>query len=346
MRLRVGFVLVGLSLGIVAAASVASAATPTPSPAAKSAVAVADPSGRVLSRIQDRRIIAPSSLAVSPKDPTIGYTMNDEGTGVLYAIQLTTGTVVGTTILYGVIAKKVVGMAVSEGKLWIADVGDLRLNRFGGMLYSLDEPGRTSSQVTPDKYQVSYGGISKNMNALFINPKTGERFLADRNATAAGTVWKLPRPLSAVGINRATQVADTFPLDTTDAAFTPNGKKVIVVTDKDLHIFNSSDWSEELVVLANPGTIDNGRGVSPSPDAKSFYVVNEALNGVIAQFPLTKAEGGTADDPQNIIKPADPNVKVEVNPILIILVVAGIGTLLWMIMQQNRKKPSAPRNLR
>lgn len=347
MRLRLGFVVIGLSLGILAPGSVASATTPEPSPSAtKSAVAVANPSGRVLSRIQDRRLTAPSSLAVSVKDPTVGYTMNDEGTGVLYTIQLSTGKVVGTTILYGVIAKKVVGMTVSEGKLWIADVGDLRLNRFGGMLYSLDEPGRTSNQVTPDKYQVSYGGISKNMNAFFINPKTGERFLADRNATASGTVWKLPRPLSAVGINRATQVASTFPLDTTDAAFTPNGKKVIVLTDKDLHIFNPSNWEEELVVLANEGTIDNGRGVSPAPDAKTFYVINEAINGVIAQFPLTTAEGGVATDAQNIVKPADPNVQVEVNPILIVLVVAGVGTLLWMIMQQNRKKPQIPRNLR
>ena len=59
-----------------------------------------------------------------------------------------------------------------------------------------------------------------------------------------------------------------------------------------------------------------------------------------------KAEGGTATDSQNIIKPADPNQRVEVNPILIILVVAGVGTLLWMIMQQNRKKPQPPRNFR
>lgn len=346
MRLRVGFVFIGLSLGIIAAGSVASATTPAPNPSTQSATAVADPSGRVLSRIQDRRLTAPSSLAVSEKDPTLGYTMNDEGTGVLYTIQLSTGRVVGTTILYGVIAKKVVGMDVNEGKLWIADVGDLKLNRFGGMLYSIDEPGKTSAQVTPDKYQVSYGGISKNMQAFFVNPKTGERFLADRNITAPGTVWKLPRPLSAVGINRATQVASTFPLDTTDAAFTPNGKRVLVLTDKDLHSYDPTDWSEKLVMLANKGTIDNGRGISPAPNAKTFYVLNEAINGVIAEFPLTRAEGGVAADTQNIVSRVDPNQKIEVNPLLIVLVVAGVGTLLWMIMQQNKKGPQIPRNLR
>lgn len=346
MLLRVGSALIGLFLGFLALGSAAFATTPTPSPATKSAVAVADPSGRVLSTIQDRRITAPSSLAVSVKDPTLAYTMNDEGTGVLYTIQLSTGKVVGTTILYGVIAKKVVGMAISEGKLWIADVGDLKLNRFGGMLYSLDEPGRTGGQVTPSKYQVSYGGLSKNMQAFFINPKTGVRYLADRNATAAGTVWRLPRPLTAVGINRAVQVANTFPLDTTDATFTPNGKRVIVLTDKDLHVYDPSTWTEKLVVLANTGTIENGRGVSANPDQKSFYVVNEALNGAIAQFPLTKTEGGLATDSQRIITPADPTKKIEVNPFLIILVVAGVGTLLWMIMQQNKRKPELPRNLR
>ena len=31
---------------------------------------------------------------------------------------------------------------------------------------------------------------------------------------------------------------------------------------------------------------------------------------------------------------------------LIILVVAGVGTLLWMVMQQNRKKPQLPSNMR
>lgn len=344
-RFRILSALVVPLIILAAAALPGSAATVTPNPA-ETSVNVTGPVGLVVSHLGDRRLTAPSSLAISAKNPDIAYTMNDEGTGVVYSFELATGRVVGTTILYGTTVKKAVGMVVDDGKLWIADVGDRNLNRFGGMIYSIDEPESGTHQVTPRAYQVWYGGDSQNMQTLLVNPKTHTMYLASRNDVGSGTLWRLPNPLSStLAINRATQVADSITPAATDGAFTPNASRVLILTDKDIHVFDPRSWKELAVLLPTEGTVDRGRGLAMSPDATSFYTINEAVGSAISKFALTKAEGGVATSTEVTPTATAPRrSSVAVSPVLVYggLIALGVVLVLAIRRTQQKAQPKVP----
>lgn len=330
----------------------ATAATPTPVPG----VQVTQPSGAVVSRVTDARVSSPNSLAISSKNPGLAYVMNQEGAPVVFVIQLSTGKVVGTTVLSGTETDKPRAMAVAGGRLWIADLGDSRRERFGGTIYSVAEPGRGARQATPRSYPVTFGGLASDINGLLIEPRSDQMYLVSRSQLAEGTFWKLPDPLRAGAANRAVPEAKTVTADATDAVFTPNGRKVLVLTDKEVRAFDPRTWEETAIVLPKPGTVPNGRGIAVSPDAKSFYVVSEPGTGttaaggsVIAKFPLTRQLGGVgvAAEPRDAAAAsgtAGPKT-VTVSPAVVVplavLVAAGMILVVVRRVRLDRRAAKA-----
>jgi hypothetical protein len=344
----------------IALPSAASAATPTPA----AGVEVTQPIGEVLSQVNDGRVLTPNSIALSAKYRGLAYVMNQEGAPVVYVIQLSTGKVVGTTVLSGVTLDKPLGMAVDGGRLWIADLGDRRSNRFGGTIYRITEPPRGSRQATPTEYPVSFGGLASDINGLIIEPKSNQMYLVSRNDLANGTFWKLPRTLRAGIVNRALPESRTVTPGATDAAFTPNGSKVLVLADKDVRVFNARTWEEEVIVLPNPDTIPNGRGIAVAPDSTAFYVISEPSTAatttgttatprpddqsddgvVISKFPLIKELGGVgvANETGGTAPATEPDTRkgLTLSPLVVgagsIAVVAALAALVAMRIKRDR----------
>lgn len=357
-------VLASLLLGLGAAASSAAAATPTPAPG----VDITQPLGQVLSRVDDARVPTPNSLAISAKYRGLAYVMNQEGAPIVFVIQLSTGNVVGTTILSGTTANKPLALAVHDGRLWIADLGDEKGTRFGGTIYSIPEPGRGARQATPRAYRVTFGGLSSDIHGLLVEPKSGQKYLVSSNDLGEGTFWKLPESLQSTVANRAAPEAKTVTSGATDGAFTPNGRKVLVLADDEIRLFDAATWQEEVVVLPNPDTVPNGRGIAVSPDGKSFYVISEPSGpepaatvtedrttapptteagaaddaAVIAKFPLTRQLGGTATATDAGVRTPDivPGAAqgVTLSPIAVgavgAAVAAGLG---WVVVRRIRQ---------
>ena len=353
-----------LLLGI-ASTSTATAASPTP----PAGVEITQPLGRVLSHVTDARVPTPNSLAISAKYRGLAYVMNQEGAPIVFVIQLSTGKVVGTTILSRTTTDKPLGMAVDDGRLWIADLGDTRGNRFGGTIYSIPEPGRGARQATPRSYDVTFGGLSSDIHGLLIEPKSDQTYLVSRNELGEGTFWKLPETLQLTFANRAVPESKTVTAGATDAAFTPNGRKVLVLADEQIRLFDATTWEEEVVVLPNPDTVPKGRGIAVSPDGTAFYVICESatpepttgptggtgdataspsapstaatIDAVIAKFPLTKQLGGVATDEGDSAAPraAGGTTKgVTLDPIVVgagaVALAAGLA---WLVVRRIRR---------
>lgn len=189
-------------------------------------------------RIGDSRITESSGLAVSAKDPDLAYTVNDSGHApIVFAIDLTTGAVVGTTRLAARPAD-VEALALAGGTLWIADLGDNAGVRTDTALYAIDEPGRASGTVRPRRYGLDVPD-GADVEALLAAPD-GDLFVVTKGL-AGGSVYAVTG-LSPGGSAGLRHVADGLPSLVTDGAVSPDGRRVALLTYLSIVTVDARDW--------------------------------------------------------------------------------------------------------
>ena len=99
----------------------------------------------VVSTLSDPQITESSGLVVSTEDDDLAYTINDSGNApIVYAVEISTGTTVGTTRLAGDLLDTEALSIDQDETLWIADTGDNRAQRTDVALYSTPAPDRKS----------------------------------------------------------------------------------------------------------------------------------------------------------------------------------------------------------
>ncbi len=201
----------------------------------------------VVSVIDDSRITEASGLAISQKHPDLVYVVNDSGhAAVVYAVELSTGKVVGTTTLQGVNVSDTEALSMGpDGKLWVADTGDNLRRRDDAALYAFDEPGPGNHQVRPDRFGIGFGkdGVAHDIEALLIDPRDGRVYLMTKGLLS-GEILRLPEHLDPVWSNTAEVVGDEAPGMVTDATFTRSGRYALVRTYGDVRLFSTTTWKQ------------------------------------------------------------------------------------------------------
>src|SRR5687768_4191126 len=157
-----------------------------------------------ISEMSDPRIEESSGLVISPKHEDLAYTINDGDKPIVYAIEISTGNVVGTTRVGGGKVEDTESIAIDgNGRMWLADLGDNDKERDDTALYTFREPGPGQHSVTAKRYPVSYEGGPADVESLLVHPKTGKKFLATRDEKSPGKLYSLPKKLTRNGDNRA-----------------------------------------------------------------------------------------------------------------------------------------------
>src|SRR4051812_595863 len=118
----------------------------------------AESAPHVVSRMTDPLIRESSGLAISHAHDDLAYTINDSGNAPLvFAVQISTGRVVGTTRVGGGILRDTEAISIDRhGTLWVSDTGDNLNSRTDTALYALPEPGPGNHTVTARRYPISY----------------------------------------------------------------------------------------------------------------------------------------------------------------------------------------------
>lgn len=201
---------------------------------------------------QDSRLRESSGVVASRRHPGLLWTLNDSGGDPILFLTDTTGAALGTYRVRG--ASNVDWEALGRGTcgdavcLIIGDTGDNDERRSGVRLYRLVEPDTGSLAGSADSpvevLGVQYPDGAHDVEALYVEPD-GAVVLVTKGRT--GRILTFRVAASAWGTGRTAMAArlDTLPIVpslmtgrlVTDAAISPDGRRVAVRTYRDVHFF-------------------------------------------------------------------------------------------------------------
>jgi hypothetical protein len=276
-RLLIPGLLVGL-LVVVIVASIARRADGAPADAT------------VVSHIGDPRVTESSGLAVSRRHPDLAYTVNDSGHGpIVFAVRISTGEVVGTTRAEGVTWRDTESMALGpDDTLWVGDTGDNLGVRRDVALYAMPEPGPGDHVVRPKRYGYTLPTGPEDVEGIAIQPRTGRVLLMGKGLTG-GSVYRLPATLHEDRANPAAETEWTTPVLTTDSAFTPDGRYVLVRNYTITQVRDARTWevlhTDELPEQAQ------GETIAPEPSGRSYLIGSEGADSALLRLRFSAGPG-------------------------------------------------------
>lgn len=292
-----------------------------------------------LSRISDSRIQESSGLVISSVHDDLAYTINDAGNDpVVYAIQISTGDVTGTTRVGGGDIEDTESLAIDgEGTMWLSDLGDNDAERDNVALYAFPEPGPDDQEVTAKRYPVTYEAGAVDIEAFLVHPKTGAKFLASKNKESNGLLFSLPESLSTSSPNVATDLGKSMPQDVSDGTFTPDGSQVLIRTRKAVHVFDPESW-KEIRKLSVP-EVEQGESIAMDPDGGSFIIGSEGEDSPLIRVAYTPEGSGATLAPDELGSPSQNetgDVGVPVYLVAGAAVVAVVALAAWVVNRRHR----------
>lgn len=288
---------------------------------------------RTVSEIKDPRITESSALAVSVKHDDLVYTVNDQGNHpVLFAIQLSTGDVVGETDLSSLSVQDTESLAVdADGTLWLGDLGDNDTNRDDVSILSFPEPGPGDHEPeSVERYPVDFPHGPVDVEGMLVQPATHRVRLAAKTRHGLGTIYALP-PLSPGVTAHAVDTGIAAPRAVSDATYTHDGAWALLRTNDDIWVYDTTTW-QPVQKIKGPDLVQ-GESIAVEAGDTSFLVGTEGENSPIVRLPLPDLSG----TPGPIeLDDGTPGMKFEPVPTIGVLVV---GLVLAAVLLVRRYRP-------
>lgn len=295
-----------------------------------------------VSEIGDSRIKESSGLVVSAEHDDLVYTVNDAGNDpIVYAIKISTGDVVGTTLVSGGDVEDSESIAIDgDGTMWLADLGDNDQERDDTALYAFPEPGPGDQSVDAKRYPVSYDGGAVDIEAFLVHPKNGKKFLASKEKKQPGTLYSLPAKLKPSG-NVATDTGRPMPEDTSDGAFSIDGSQALIRTRESVFVYDPKSW-EQVDQIAVP-EVEQGETLAMEPGGTSFLIGSEGKNSPLIRVAFGPEATDSATPPAEQEPPAEepqdePEEGATIPVYLVVAIVAVLILALAAILVARRRQ--------
>ncbi len=310
--------------------------------------AAAGAESETVSEISDSRITESSGLVVSAEHDDLAYTVNDAGNDpIVFAIKISTGDVVGTTLVSGGDVEDSESIAIDgDGTMWLADLGDNDEERDDTALYAFPEPGPGEHSADAKRYPVTYDGGAVDIEAFLVHPRNGKKFLVSKEKKQQGTLYSLPAKLKPGG-NRATDTGRPMPEDTSDGAFSIDGSQALIRTRESVFVYDPKTWKQ--VDQISVPKVEQGETIAMEPDGTSFLIGSEGKNS-----PLIRVAFGTeatdsptppAEQEPTAQEPAEEPVEEGATiPVYLVVAIAAVVVLALVALWVARRRRHAPRH--
>jgi hypothetical protein len=238
------------------------------------------PHGTQVLRFHDPAIVEASALVVSDG---LFETTNDSGdTGRVFTVDRA-GNTVGVTHWSADPTDCEALAPAGPGHVWVGDIGDNLGNR-SSVTITRVPVGRGERTVSPTSYRLTYPDGPTDAETLVRNPVTGRLYLASKNVFG-GTLYAVPRHLSADGTNPLRRVGGVLPI-ATDGSFFPDGRHLVI-----------RDYTSAVVYawpsLRPVGSFDlpaqqQGEGIAVAADG-SVYLSSEGQRSPVLEMALPRS---------------------------------------------------------
>jgi hypothetical protein len=206
---------------------------------------------------QDRRIRESSGVVASRKHPGLLWTMNDSGGDPVLFLTDTTGASLGAFTVSA--ATNVDWETLGRGRcgqdecLFIGDTGDNGERRRSVTLYRIPEPAprnppRDAVVDGAREVRVEYPDRPHDVEALYVEPDGGV-VLVTKGRSGGVLTFRVPARVWTTGGAPRVERLDSLPIApslplgraVTDAAISPDGRKVVVRTYRELWFFSRAE---------------------------------------------------------------------------------------------------------
>ena len=263
---------------------------------------VAEAADTVAFTITDSRITESSGLARDP-DAAAYWTVNDSGdSGVAYRIN-TKGRVTGT-LRFRANPVDVEAVAMYDGRLYVADIGDNGANRDLVTIYYFNDARAGEEAVPYRSWEFRYPDGAHDAETLLVNGE-GRLFIVTKGAP--GAVYAAPVSPKRTAVNELERVGEA-PAAVTDGTFLPGGNRIALLTFFGrIEVLDASSY-EKVAEVAVPAQ-DQPESLTVSLTGKSLLVGSEGKESVVYAVPVptdgssatptaTPSEGGDEPAPE------------------------------------------------
>ena len=240
--------------------------------------------------ITDSRITESSGLARDTKAGSY-WTVNDSGDdGVAYRIN-TKGRVTGT-LEYRADPVDVEAVAMHDGRLYVADIGDNDANRELVTVYYFDDARAADESVPYRSWEFRYPDGAHDAETLLVNDE-GRLYIVTKGAP--GAVYAAPASPERTAVNELTRVGDA-PAAVTDGTFLPGGNRIALLTYFGrVEVLDAASYQrvDELTVPAQK----QPESLTVSLSGKSLLIGSEGEDSKVYAVPVPSSGGSATPTP-------------------------------------------------
>ena len=259
--------------------------------------------------LEDKRLNESSGLALSVRDPSIFWTLNDSGGApCVFAIDRSGKTRAKVRVRD---AANFDWEDIASGKdaqgaptLFIGDIGDNLYIRASIQVYQIPEPeisaaGKSVAETetaAPQIWRANYPDGKKNAESLLVHPQTRRLYILTKSDDGRCALYAFPQTLQPKVSMVLEKVADlTFPTliragkrphdncMTTAACFSPDGSRMVVSTYSSLYEWQLprektlAEALKEAPVRIEPELLRQLEGVCYDSDDRTLWIISEHL---------------------------------------------------------------------